>query len=63
MCATYYSALIALTLRYLIASFDAVLPWTYCREEWGPNCISSAKYSNNVTDEPTGNISSSELYF
>ncbi|XP_065369350.1 sodium-dependent nutrient amino acid transporter 1-like [Calliphora vicina] len=39
--ATYYASLMALTLRYLILSFYAILPWSYCRDEWGDQCIDS----------------------
>lgn len=44
--ASYYSSLMALTLRYLVDSFYATLPWSYCREEWGSTCMDS-----KITDE------------
>lgn len=62
---TYYSSLIALCLHYLIASFESELPWTRCKEEWGPECVNSKPNENdtiNFNDTLT-KISSSELYF
>ncbi|XP_011213288.2 sodium-dependent nutrient amino acid transporter 1 isoform X2 [Bactrocera dorsalis] len=59
---TYYSALIAVTIYYFIASFQSPLPWAYCREEW-LNCVgSSLSNSENVTSSEKLQ-SSSELYF
>ncbi|XP_055372891.1 sodium-dependent nutrient amino acid transporter 1 [Condylostylus longicornis] len=39
---TYYASLMALTVRYFVASFASVLPWSYCREEWNTECINSS---------------------
>lgn len=60
MCSTYYAALIALSIRFLVASFEAVLPWSECRPEWGPTCIASAKGGLSAVN---GTVSSSEFYF
>lgn len=57
---TYYSSLLALTLYYLGVSFQAVLPWAYCKPEYGAGCVDSAP-SDGVSS--TGNKSSSEFYF
>lgn len=63
---TYYSSLIALTLYYMIASFQSILPWAYCRDEWMPLCVDSMP---TATHRPSINVSheklhtSSELYF
>lgn len=52
----------ALTLRYLIASFSYELPWSYCKSEWGSNCLDSA--STNLNKNSTeSNMTSAELYF
>ncbi|XP_001355135.1 sodium-dependent nutrient amino acid transporter 1 [Drosophila pseudoobscura] len=73
---TYYSSLLALTLFYLFVSFQSVLPWSYCWEEW-MNCVDSRPQedtdalllsSSNVTNVTalTDTVklqSSSELYF
>ncbi|EDW26724.1 GL14641 [Drosophila persimilis] len=73
---TYYSSLLALTLYYLFVSFQSVLPWSYCWEEW-MNCVDSRPQedtdalllsSSNVTNVTalTDTVklqSSSELYF
>ncbi|KAI8120517.1 hypothetical protein FF38_10479 [Lucilia cuprina] len=69
--ATYYASLMALTLRYLILSFFSVLPWSYCREEWGPECIDSkintedSSESQMITEALNGTVkkSSAEHYF
>uniref|UniRef100_A0A1I8PI57 Transporter n=1 Tax=Stomoxys calcitrans TaxID=35570 RepID=A0A1I8PI57_STOCA len=64
---TFYSSLMALTLRYLIDSFYAILPWSYCREEWGDMCIDSnykAQSENQKLDEGIGlKKTSAEFYF
>ncbi|CAO1427900.1 unnamed protein product [Diamesa serratosioi] len=57
---TYYASLMALTIRYFIASFSDPLPWSQCRDEWNTSCIDSSLRSSNFT----GKIkSSAELYF
>ncbi|XP_039954948.1 sodium-dependent nutrient amino acid transporter 1-like isoform X1 [Bactrocera tryoni] len=61
---TYYSSIMALTLRFLIASFSTVLPWSYCREEWGDSCLNeTASTGVNVTQKTVSKMSSAELYF
>lgn len=60
---SYYCALMALTLYYLAASFQAELPWSICRPEWQGFCIDAA--SNGLVPD-TQNVtvrSSAELYF
>ncbi|KAG7209784.1 hypothetical protein KM043_011402 [Ampulex compressa] len=64
--ASYYCSLMALTLFYLIASFQAELPWGKCRPEWGKFCVNSQPGNNTqeITDDAnTSYISSAELYF
>ncbi|XP_031829550.1 sodium-dependent nutrient amino acid transporter 1 [Nomia melanderi] len=59
---TYYCSLMALTMYYLLASFQPVLPWTFCHEEWGDECFDST----SATHETTFNVnksSSADLYF
>lgn len=60
---TYYSSLLALTLYYFFVSFQAVLPWTYCREEWGPQCVPSNGGSSNFSNSTVQLQTSSEMYF
>jgi len=60
---SYYCALMALTLYYLVSSFQSELPWSFCRPEWQDYCIDismnkSASENRNVTVR-----SSAELYF
>ncbi|XP_037825305.1 sodium-dependent nutrient amino acid transporter 1 [Lucilia sericata] len=59
---TYYSSIMALTLRFLIASFSKVLPWSYCRKEWGSICLENDLMANNTTDS-LNKMSPAELYF
>ncbi|XP_076240764.1 sodium-dependent nutrient amino acid transporter 1 [Calliopsis andreniformis] len=58
---TYYCSLMALTLYYMLASFQPVLPWAFCWEEWGNICFDSTSNSNKT--ENVSKISSAELYF
>uniref|UniRef100_W8BIU6 Transporter n=1 Tax=Ceratitis capitata TaxID=7213 RepID=W8BIU6_CERCA len=62
---TYYASIMALTIKYLIASFAEILPWATCLPEWGENCISMTSYNSTVSDNATQVklISSAELYF
>lgn len=47
MITSYYASLLALIARYFVASFDAVLPWATCRDEWlADGCIDSADRKN-----------------
>uniref|UniRef100_A0A1I8M2C5 Transporter n=1 Tax=Musca domestica TaxID=7370 RepID=A0A1I8M2C5_MUSDO len=66
--ATYYSSLMALTLHYLVDSFYPTLPWSYCREEWGDQCIDSKIKTDGTLREVanfTGGVkkTSAEFYF
>ncbi|XP_015590857.1 sodium-dependent nutrient amino acid transporter 1 [Cephus cinctus] len=47
--ASYYCALMSLTLYYLIMSFSAELPWAWCREEWGDFCVASGVQRSAIT--------------
>jgi solute carrier family 6 (neurotransmitter transporter, glycine) member 5/9 len=59
---TYYASLMALTIRYFLASFSDPLPWTLCRDEWNTSCISSSvKQALESSENRTH--SSAELYF
>lgn len=58
---TYYSALMALIVYYMISSFQSVLPWSYCWENWGPICFDSSLTSNETKID--NKSSSAELYF
>ncbi|XP_058054984.1 sodium-dependent nutrient amino acid transporter 1-like [Anopheles bellator] len=61
---TYYTSVLAVTLRYLIASFSPELPWARCDPAWD-NCVDSWLIGNisiggvNVTQPK----SSAELFF
>lgn len=62
----YYAALLALITRYFVASFQAVLPWSYCTKDWElVGCIdSAAKDASVVSSNVTQRIrSSAELFF
>jgi solute carrier family 6 (neurotransmitter transporter, glycine) member 5/9 len=60
--ATYYSSLMALTLNYLADSFNAILPWSSCKESWG-DCIPSLPQENSNMTRANTTKSSAELYF
>ncbi|XP_012219264.2 sodium-dependent nutrient amino acid transporter 1-like isoform X1 [Linepithema humile] len=57
---TYYCALMALTLYYLVASCQSELPWAHCWEEWGDACFSSSSAGGHVKN---GSRSSADWYF
>ncbi|XP_043279000.1 sodium-dependent nutrient amino acid transporter 1-like isoform X1 [Venturia canescens] len=59
---TYYCSLMALTMYYLISSFESVLPWSYCREDW-TNCIDTRSSLNRTLPEIQNFSSSAEIYF
>ncbi|XP_020801234.1 sodium-dependent nutrient amino acid transporter 1 isoform X1 [Drosophila serrata] len=54
---TYYSSIMALTLRFLLASFGAKLPWSRCWESWGSDC------HDGSVQNATGKMSPAQLYF
>jgi len=59
---TYYVSLIALTLFYMIKSFSAILPWSYCWDSWADvACIPADPKLFNGTK--INGVSSSELYY
>ncbi|XP_037953510.1 sodium-dependent nutrient amino acid transporter 1-like isoform X2 [Teleopsis dalmanni] len=60
---TYYSSIMALTLRFLIASFSKVLPWSFCRSEWGDICLDEGDYNISTEYINGSRMSSAELYF
>lgn len=58
---TYYASLMALTIRYFLASFNDPLPWSQCKTEWNVSCIDSSLKLNNLSVNRIQ--SSAELYF
>jgi solute carrier family 6 (neurotransmitter transporter, glycine) member 5/9 len=58
---TYYASLMALTVRYFLASFSDPLPWSECKDEWNISCIDSSLKSTNLSGSRPQ--SSAELYF
>lgn len=63
--ATYYSSLMALTLSYFANSFQEILPWSKCKDEWNVACIPSEITADNDHKMVWSNEtkSSAELYF
>ncbi|KFB53946.1 sodium-dependent nutrient amino acid transporter 5 [Anopheles sinensis] len=60
---TYYTSVLAITLRYLVASFSPELPWSKCDPGW-TNCVDSNfkgnfSFNANITQPST----SAELFF
>lgn len=58
---TYYCSLMSVTLYYMLASCQSVLPWTVCWEEWGDDCFSSTAINNETAN--VNKSSSADLYF
>ncbi|XP_015039320.2 sodium-dependent nutrient amino acid transporter 1 isoform X2 [Drosophila pseudoobscura] len=54
---TYYSSIMALTLRFLVASLGSELPWSRCWEKWGSDC-----HDGSIVNA-TGKMSPAQLYF
>lgn len=61
--ATYYSSVMAITLRYFFESLRFVLPWSECRAEWNVSCLASGTEGLENKSWESGTKSSSELYF
>ncbi|KAG4078938.1 hypothetical protein HA402_010890 [Bradysia odoriphaga] len=59
---TYYVSIMALTLKYFWDSFQAPLPWSVCKVEWGSECTSSSN-NESVVNSTVSLKSSAELYF
>uniref|UniRef100_H2YMK5 Transporter n=1 Tax=Ciona savignyi TaxID=51511 RepID=H2YMK5_CIOSA len=65
---TYYMAVLAWSLRYIVASFEATLPWTSCHNDWntqrcfvyGSNINTSG---SNLIDDPMSLVSSVVEYW
>ncbi|XP_050095725.1 sodium-dependent nutrient amino acid transporter 1-like isoform X1 [Anopheles aquasalis] len=62
---TYYASLMAVTMRYLIASFGDPLPWSECSDAWNATCIDSRLITNLADNTSTMStaVTSAELYF
>ncbi|XP_034654611.1 sodium-dependent nutrient amino acid transporter 1 isoform X2 [Drosophila subobscura] len=54
---TYYSSIMALTLRFLVASLGSELPWSHCWVQWGSDC-----HDGSIVNA-TGKMSPAQLYF
>ncbi|XP_055624579.1 sodium-dependent nutrient amino acid transporter 1-like [Toxorhynchites rutilus septentrionalis] len=59
---TYYTPVLAITFRYLVASFSAVLPWAKCDPSWA-NCIDSDFVGVVASNSSVPAKASAELYF
>uniref|UniRef100_T1GE70 Sodium-dependent nutrient amino acid transporter 1 n=1 Tax=Megaselia scalaris TaxID=36166 RepID=T1GE70_MEGSC len=60
---TYYSSIMALTFRFLIASFSSVLPYSYCWPEWGMECLDDVLNPHQANSTNVTGKSPAELYF
>lgn len=60
---TYYCSLMALAVYYLLASFQSVLPWSFCWEEWKDICFDSAPTDREIVANISSKSSSADLYF
>ncbi|XP_058835250.1 sodium-dependent nutrient amino acid transporter 1-like [Topomyia yanbarensis] len=59
---TYYTPVLAITFRYLLASFSVELPWAKCDPTW-PNCVDSDFVGQIVSNSTVPPKASAELYF
>ncbi|XP_055531743.1 sodium-dependent nutrient amino acid transporter 1-like [Wyeomyia smithii] len=59
---TYYTPVLAITFRYLVASFSVELPWAKCDPTW-PNCIDSDFVGQTTSNASIPLKASAELYF
>ncbi|XP_053706097.1 sodium- and chloride-dependent creatine transporter 1 isoform X2 [Synchiropus splendidus] len=66
-CNTYYIMVLAWGLYYLVMSFNTVLPWSTCDNEWNtPSCLEifnhqDCKNSSYVNTTVIGNLTCSDL--
>ncbi|XP_012538375.1 sodium-dependent nutrient amino acid transporter 1 isoform X3 [Monomorium pharaonis] len=60
---SYYCGLMALTLYYLVSSFQSELPWSFCRPEWRDYCIDVSTNKSIFENRNVTVRSSAELYF
>ncbi|KAL9703111.1 hypothetical protein quinque_006629 [Culex quinquefasciatus] len=61
---TYYTPVLAITLRYLFASFSTELPWSKCDPSWSRCIDSDNREYRNFSDPANQNLNvSAELYF
>lgn len=61
--ATYYSSIMAITLRYFFSSFNNVLPWSECNPDWTESCYASSGSGGSNQTWNNATKSSAELYF
>lgn len=60
---SYYASTVAVIIRFFVSSFYPTLPWSHCREEWGPTCYDSAARSDGENHQPNNGTSSAEFFF
>lgn len=62
---SYYASTVAIIIRFFVSSFYPTLPWSHCREEWGPTCYDSASRLDPDAENQTPNngTSSAEFFF
>ena len=42
-----------ITLKYFVASFQSILPWSICEEKWNTSCIPSVEIPLITVDSAT----------
>lgn len=62
---SYYASTVAVIIRFFVSSFYPTLPWSHCREEWGPTCYDSAarRDPDDENHQPHNGTSSAEFFF
>ncbi|KAG4076236.1 hypothetical protein HA402_014785 [Bradysia odoriphaga] len=61
---SYYASVLALIIKYLVDSFASTLPWSFCKIEYGRDCINSSDLSHLASPTNFSRLkSSAEFYF
>jgi SNF family Na+-dependent transporter len=60
---SYYNTIIAWSVHYCLASFRALLPWTFCNNPWNTQQCYSLHDKSNVSRSPNASCSSTDEYF
>ncbi|XP_037047033.1 sodium-dependent nutrient amino acid transporter 1-like [Bradysia coprophila] len=61
---SYYASVLALIIKYLVDSFASTLPWSFCKIEYGRDCINSSDLSHLASPTNVSRFkSSAEFYF
>ncbi|CAF1375654.1 unnamed protein product [Adineta steineri] len=60
---SYYNTIIAWSIHYCIASFRAIVPWTYCKNAWNTDHCYSLHETQSLNITHNASCSSADEYF